>query len=144
MSLQQIQDTAPSPFSFEPPVANDSGVGSSIPSKRSSKALDSSDTDAVQKTAAAAKRSRKRNFDEINDTYFEDEVEPSLNLEAVAEVGDGLGAAADISICQSKRAFSGIRPPYLVYPRSQYEGYRHELPKEKERTVIQFFQVNYL
>lgn len=142
MSLQQIQDTAPSSFGFEPPLTNDSAVGSSLPSKRSSKAPDSSDTDAVQKTAAAAKRSRKRDFDEINDTYTEDEIEPNLNLEAVAEVGDGLGAAADISICESKWVFSGIRPPHLVYPRSQYEGYRHELPKEKERTVVQFFQVN--
>lgn len=116
----------------------DSGRGSSIPSKQSSQGID-------EEIAVRRVKPRKRKSWEISrqqPANSGDEIYSDLDLEVLTEEELGLELEEEelepeTPAQQNKRFCVGVRLPPLVYPKSQYEGYRRSLPKEKEWLVVE-------
>lgn len=139
------------PYQFLVPVAIapfvDSGRGSSIQSKQSSQGPDEEVAAPAQRRVELRDEAspNKRRFQDISTQLpadNEDEVNPDLDLEVLTE-GElelelelELGSDEEMEPTQSKRFCVGVQPPPFVYPKSQYEGYKHPLPKEKEWLVV--------
>lgn len=134
----------------------DSGRGSSALSMQSSKGIDSTDDEVVVPTrgrvkASGKNSSRKRKFREISGQQppnsDDDETESILDPEVAEELeAEKLGLDSEelepeVLAQEKKRFCVGIRVPPFVYPKSQYEGYEHPLPKEKEWLVVREFLV---
>lgn len=123
----------------------DSGRGSSIPSKQGSQGAE----EAVVSTRRRVelRDSKKRKLREIArqlsaDHDSGDEIDPDLGLEVLTEGELELGSISEeeleprVPVQKNKRFCIGVRPPSFVYPKSQYEGHKHSLPKEKEWLVV--------
>lgn len=125
----------------------DSGRGSSIPSKQSSQGVEEVVVSALGR--AEPRDSKKRKLREIPrhlPAYSKNEIDPDLDevLTEELELELDLGSEEELQIPvqKTKRFCVGVRPPPFVYPKSQYEGYEHSLPKEKEWLAIKALLVS--
>lgn len=133
----------------------DSGCGSSILLKQSSKSIDFTDDDETtvptkrrvrpQQGENLPKKRKLRELLKQQPANEGDEIEPILDLEAVQEMEVeelGLGSEEELELepevpaQKNKRFCVGVRVPPFVHPKSQYEGYKYHLPKEKEWLVV--------
>lgn len=115
----------------------DSGRGSSIPSKQSSQGAEES---VVPTRRVKPRDCKKRKLLEISRQLPADSDEDlDLDLEVLTEGELELRLISDesrIPVQKNKRFCIGVRPPPFVYPKSQYDGHKHSLPKEKEWLVV--------
>lgn len=126
----------------------DSGRGSSIPSKQSSQGVEEVVVSAPSRVES--RDSKKRKLREITrqlPAYSGDEIDPDLDealteLELELDLGSEEELELQIPVRKTKRFCVGVRPPSFVYPKSQYEGYKHSLPKEKEWLAVEALLVS--
>lgn len=127
----------------------DSGRGSSIPSKQSSQGVEEVVVSALRRVEPRDSKKRKlREIIKRLPTYNGDEIDSELDgpfteeLELELDLGSEEELELQIPVRQTKRFCVGVRPPSFVYPKSQYEGYKHSLPKEKEWLAVEALLVS--
>lgn len=121
----------------------DSSRGSSIPSKQSSHGIDEEVVAQIQSRVELRDEDppKKRKFREISRQLPADEIDPNSDLEVLTEE-ESEGPELEIPAQGNKRFCVGVRLPSFVYPKSQYEGYKYSLPKEKEWLAVKEFLVS--
>lgn len=118
----------------------DSGRGSSIPSKQSSQGAEEG---VVSARRVKPRDCKKRKLREISRQLLTDSDEDlDLDLEVLTEGELELGSISNEPAQKNKRFCIGVRLPPFVYPKSQYDGHKHSLPKEKEWLVVKEFLVS--
>ncbi|KAL7271140.1 hypothetical protein RUND412_006122 [Rhizina undulata] len=96
------------------------------------------DNSCIPSGNSAVKRKGGVNFDgTIEEFVQEDDNDYDVMME------DELDGSVEVNTRAAIRRFAvDIRQPIMVFPKSQYEGYKHRLPVDTERAVLKDFLVD--